>query len=65
MKTPYLGAKGHIAYKTNYIDRAVAYLKAKGIEINEETAKYNAKGKLVAVYLKEEFGGFAIHLLQK
>lgn len=65
MKAPYLGAKGHIAYKTNYIDRAVAYLKAKGVEINEESAKYNAKGKLVAIYLQEEIAGFAIHLLQK
>lgn len=65
MKSPYLGAKGHIAYKTNYIERAVAYLKAKGVKINEESAKYNAKGKLAAIYLKEEIGGFAIHLLQK
>ena len=65
MKSPYLGAKGHIAYKTNYIERAVAYLRAKGVKINEESAKYNAKGKLIAIYLEEEIGGFAIHLLQK
>lgn len=65
MKEPYLGAKGHIAYKTNYIDRAVAYLKAKGYKFNEESAKYDAKGKLKAIYLEEEIGGFAIHLVQK
>ncbi|MBP3887039.1 MAG: bifunctional 4-hydroxy-2-oxoglutarate aldolase/2-dehydro-3-deoxy-phosphogluconate aldolase [Cellulosilyticum sp.] len=65
MKTPYLGAKGHIAYKTNYIERAVAYLQAKGHKVNQESAKYDAKGKLVAIYLEEEIGGFAIHLLQK
>ncbi len=65
MKTPYLGTKGHIAYKTNYIDRAVAYLKAKGHKFNEESAKYDAKGKLKAIYLEEEVGGFAIHLVQK
>lgn len=65
MKTPYLGAKGHIAYKTNYIERAVAYLKAKGHKFNEESAKYDAKGKLKAIYLDEEVGGFAIHLVQK
>lgn len=65
MKTPYLGAKGHIAYKTNSIERAVAYLKAKGVAINEESAKYNAKGKLAAIYLQEEVAGFAVHLVQK
>ena len=65
MKAPYLGAKGHIGYKTNYIDRAVAYLKAKGFKFNEESAKYDAKGKLKAIYLEEEVGGFAIHLVQK
>ncbi len=65
MKAPYLGAKGHIAYKTNYIDRAVNYLKSRGYEFDEDSAKYDAKGKLVAIYLKQEFGGFAVHLLQK
>lgn len=65
MKTPYLGAKGHIGYKTNYIERAVAYLKAKGHKFNEESAKYDAKGKLKAIYLEEEVGGFAVHLVQK
>lgn len=65
MKTPYLGTKGHIGYKTNYIDRAVAYLKAKGYKFNEESAKYDAKGKLKAIYLEEEVGGFAVHLVQK
>ncbi len=65
MKTPYLGAKGHIAYKTNYIERAVAYLKAKGFSFNEESAKYDAKGKLKAIYLEKEVGGFAVHLVQK
>lgn len=65
MKTPYFGAKGHLAYKTNYIERAVAYLKAKGYTFNEESAKYDAKGKLKAIYVDGEVGGFAIHLLQK
>lgn len=60
-----LGTKGHIAYKTNYINRAVAYLKAKGYSFDETSAKFDAKGKLKAIYLQEEVGGFAIHLLQK
>lgn len=65
MKSEGLGTKGHIAYKTNYINRAVAYLKAKGYKFNEESAKYDAKGKLKAIYLQDEVGGFAIHLVQK
>lgn len=65
MKTPFLGANGHICYKTNYIDRAVAYLKARGVKFNEETAKRDEKGNLLTIYMQEELGGFAVHLLQK
>lgn len=65
MKAPYLGANGHIAYRTNYINRAISYLEAQGVEFDAETAKYDAKGKLVAIYMKETIGGFAVHLLQK
>lgn len=65
MKAPYLGAHGHIAYKTNYINRAIAYLERQGVEFDQETAKYDAKGNLVAIYMKGEVGGYAVHLLQK
>ncbi len=65
MKTPFYGRKGHIAIRTNTILRAVNYLKFMGVEFIEESAKYNAKGELAAYYLKEEVGGFAVHLLQK
>lgn len=64
-KTPYLGEKGHIAIKTNYIHRAISYLESKGYEFDMETARYDAKGKLALIYLKAQVGGFAIHLLQK
>lgn len=65
MHAPYLGEDGHIAIRTNYIDRAIAYLEAMGVEFLEDSKKYDAKGNLVAIYLKDEVGGFAIHLLQK
>lgn len=65
MKSKYLGASGHIAVKTNSIKRAIYALKTRGFECDMETAKYDAKGKMVAVYLRQEFGGFAIHLLAK
>ncbi len=66
MKSVYLGAKGHIAIRTNYIDRAVNYLESVlGFTFKEETAKRDDKGKLKAIYLEEEIGGFAVHLVQK
>ena len=66
MKSPYLGKNGHIAIRTNYIERAVNYLSSVlGVEFDETTAKTDAKGKMKAIYLKEEIGGFAVHLLQK
>ena len=65
MKKPGRGTKGHIAVRTNYLPRAVAYLKNKGYEFYEDAASYNAKGQMTAIYFKNEIGGFAIHLLQK
>ena len=59
MKTPGLGKNGHIAILTNSLDRAVCHLKRQGIEFNEST--HTSK----AIYLKNEIGGFAVHLLQK
>lgn len=65
MKSPYLGAKGHIAIGTNSIERAVNYLESvQGVEFDTETAKYKGD-KMVAIYMKKEIGGFAVHLVQK
>lgn len=64
MKSKYLGANGHIAIRTNYIERAMAYLKSMGIEFKMDSAKYK-NDKINAVYLDMEIGGFAIHLVQK
>lgn len=64
MKSIYLGKNGHIAVRTNKIDVAIADLESKGFAVDMETAKYKGD-KMVAVYLKNEFGGFAVHLLQK
>ena len=64
MKAPYLGAKGHIAVGCNSVVRARAYLESMGFEFNAESAK-EKNGKLIAIYLKDEIGGFAVHLVQK
>ena len=65
MKTPYLGTNGHIAVQTNYIKRAIYHLEKRGFEFDIDTAKYDAKGNMKAIYFKGEFGGFALHLVQR
>ena len=64
MKSMYLGKNGHIAIRTNSVPLAVAELEKKGFVCDMETAKYKGE-RMIAVYLKEAFGGFAVHLLQK
>ncbi len=65
MKSPYLGVCGHIAVQTNSVDRAFYHLSRQGYQFNMDTASYDADGRLKIVYLQEEVGGFAIHLVQK
>jgi 2-dehydro-3-deoxyphosphogluconate aldolase/(4S)-4-hydroxy-2-oxoglutarate aldolase len=64
MKTPGLGAHGHIAIKTNSLPRAAAYLERSGIALDYESAQKDPKGNITALYLKEEVLGFALHLVQ-
>ncbi len=64
-KSQGLGAHGHIAIATNSISRAMAWLARKGVAVDMGSAKKDPSGAMAAVYLKDEFGGFAVHLLQK
>ena len=64
MKTQYLGANGHIAVRTNSMTIAIGELEKRGFEVDMSTAKYKGD-RLNAVYMKNEIGGFAVHLLQK
>lgn len=59
-----LGTNGHIAIKTKSLPRAISYMERNGVEVDMSTAKGPEGGAIVAVYLKEEIGGFAVHLLQ-
>ena len=64
MKSQFLGAKGHLAVRTNKIDCAIPELEKKGFALDMDTLK--CKGdRINSVYLKDEIGGFAVHLLQK
>lgn len=59
VKKPFLGAHGHIAISTRYMDRAMAYFERRGYSFRPAEGE---RKDLVAVYFQQEVGGFAIHL---
>lgn len=60
------GKNGHIAIRTNFVDRAMAYFKRMGFDFDESSVTYDDKtGKPKFAYFKDEICGFAIHLIQK
>lgn len=66
MKQKGPGRCGHIAIRTNFVDRAMAYFKRLGFAFDESTVTYDEKtGKPKFVYFADEIAGFAIHLIQK
>lgn len=62
MKYQGMGTNGHIAIGTRNVERAMYHLGRHGIAFDESTIKRDAEGRIFFVYLKGEFGGFAIHL---
>ena len=59
------GTNGHIAIGTNSVARAKNYLESvKNVKFIEDSAVVK-NGKLTAIYMEEEIGGFAVHLVQK
>ena len=65
MKIRVLSFQGHIAIATYSVELAKAYLERKGVKFNEDSTVYRPDGKIQAVYMAEEVGGFAIHLVRK
>ncbi|GHU66322.1 hypothetical protein FACS1894184_04010 [Clostridia bacterium] len=59
MKGDGRGKNGHISVGVNNLSRAKAYLEAQGVTFVPPLPSSKA------VYLEEEIGGFAVHLLQK
>ena len=64
MKKMGRGKNGHIAIGTNSVPRAKWHLEQRGFKFIEESAVVK-NGKLIAIYLEDEIGGFAFHLVQK
>lgn len=65
MKVEGRGRNGHIAIGTNSVIRAKKYLESvKGAKFVEDSAVVK-NGRLIAIYMEDEIGGFAVHLVQK
>lgn len=64
-KSMFRGTNGHIAIKTNYIERAIRYIEAMGGKIDMDKDVVVKEGKIKAIYLQDEIGGYAVHLVQK
>ena len=64
MKNTGRGKMGHIAIKTNSVDRAVYHLERRGVKFDYSTATYDASGAMKFIYLADEINGFAYHLVK-
>ena len=64
IKGPYRGAHGHIAIGTRNVDRAVYQLEKRGAVFDASSRKTDAEGHTLLIYLQEEIGGFALHLVK-
>lgn len=63
MKTLFKGSHGHIAVGTNKMAPAIAELRRRGYKLDEQAL--TAGDDVKYVYLEDEFGGFAVHLVLK
>ncbi len=58
------GKRGHLAFKCFDVERTLGYLANHGFHADDSSITLDAKGKIKVVYLKEEIGGFAVHLIK-
>ncbi|MBR5944037.1 MAG: bifunctional 4-hydroxy-2-oxoglutarate aldolase/2-dehydro-3-deoxy-phosphogluconate aldolase [Lachnospiraceae bacterium] len=65
MKMQGRGRFGHIAIATNSVERAVYHLTNRGCEFDYDSATYDNDGKMKFIYIKEDMGGFGVHLVNK
>lgn len=63
MHTQGRGTHGHVGIQTNNVERAVYHLERRGVKFDHSTARYDANGKMNFIYLADEIGGFAFHLV--
>ncbi len=59
------GKNGHIGMYADDLQAAIAELTEKGFAVDEARMMRDADGNVYNVFLKDEIGGFAIHIRQK
>ncbi len=64
MKAPGRGTAGHVGITTPNVDRAVYHLTRRGAKFDMSTAQYDESGALKFIYIADEIGGFAFHLMK-
>ncbi len=65
MNLKFYGTCGHVGISTPLIERAVYYLEKRGIKFNYESAGTAVDGRMSVIYLADEMGGFAFHLVRQ
>lgn len=65
VKSNGLGTHGHIGFYTNSINRAIAYFDSINIPLNKDGIKRNKNGEITCIYLQDEVGGFALHVVER
>jgi 2-dehydro-3-deoxyphosphogluconate aldolase/(4S)-4-hydroxy-2-oxoglutarate aldolase len=55
----------HLAYSVLNVERSARYLAANGFALDENSIKRDAEGAMTVVYLRQRFGGVAIHLVAR
>lgn len=59
------GQYGHIAIACSHLGRAMFHMRSKGWKFDETQIRKDAAGKRTVAYLQGDFGGFALHLVEK
>lgn len=59
------GTNGHLGFSTANLQRAIFFLEKAGYTFDYETVRKNELEEITFIYLKEEIGGMACHLIDK
>jgi len=65
IKSGGFGTHGHIGFYTHSISRAMEWFEAIGIPVEKDSFQYNSNGEITCVYLKNQVGGFALHVVER
>lgn len=64
MKNGGRGTYGHIGFAVDDINVAIKWFEGRGYKFIEDSRALNPDGSTKLIYFTQEFGGFAVHLIQ-